>query len=272
VDQVNTSELDHVLYALNQKYGYDFTNYAEASIKRRTMHFMSMRRIGSLETLLNTLINNEHIFEDFIQNVSVTVTEMFRDPMFYKILRVDVMKRLSTYPFIKVWVAGCATGEEAYSVAIMLKEENLLERSIIYATDINQQSLLQAKSGLFPIEYMKNYTINYQRSGGKRSFSEYYIARYDSAAFEEGLKKHMVFAPHNLAIDQSFNEFNLILCRNVLIYFNQKLQNRVINLFHESLCNFGFLGLGNKESIQFTDKANDFETLDRKEKIFIKRN
>jgi chemotaxis protein methyltransferase CheR len=247
VDQVNASEFDHVLHTLNQKYGYDFTNYAAASIKRRTLHFMSMRKIGSFDTLLSTLVADENVFEDFVQNVSVTVTEMFRDPMFYKILRVDVMKRLSTYPFIKVWVAGCATGEEAYSVAIMLKEEGLLERSIIYATDINQQSLVLAKAGMFPLECMKNYTINYQRSGGKRSFSEYYIAKYDSAAFDAHLKKHMVFSPHNLAIDQSFNEFNLILCRNVLIYFNQRLQNRVINLFHESLCTFGFLGLGNKE-------------------------
>ncbi len=271
MDPVNTSELHHVLYALNQRYGYDFTNYATASIKRRTLHFMSLHKIGSLQALLERLIGNESVFEDFIQNISVTVTEMFRDPMFYKILRVDIIKRLSTYPFIKVWVAGCATGEEAYSVAIMLKEEGLLERSIIYATDINQRSLVHAKAGLFPLEYMKNYTINYQRSGGRKSFSEYYIAKYDSAAFDTRLKKHMIFSAHNLAIDQSFNEFNLILCRNVLIYFNQKLQNRVINLFHESLCTFGFLGLGNKESIQFTDRANDFETIDRKEKLFIKR-
>ena len=235
------------------------------------LHFMSGHKISSLQTLLETLLNDEDKFEAFIQNVSVTVTEMFRDPMFYKILRVDIIKRLSTYPFIKVWVAGCATGEEAYSVAILLKEEGLLERSIIYATDINQHSLMHAKAGVFPLDYMKSYTINYQRAGGKNAFSEYYVADHASALFDKSLKKQMVFAPHNLAIDESFNEFNLILCRNVLIYFNQKLQNRVINLFYDSLCMFGFLGLGNKESILFTDKRHFFDVVEKKENIFMKR-
>jgi len=270
-EDMSTGELQAMLERLKDVYGYDFTNYAEASIRRRTLHYMSTRKISSLPALLEILVNSEDKFEDFVQAASVTVTEMFRDPLFYKVLRIDVMKRLATYPFIKVWVAGCATGEEAYSIAILLKEEGLLERSIIYATDINQQSLVQAKAGVFPLDYMKSYTINYQRSGGRNSFSQYYVANYASALFDKSLKKHMVFAPHNLAIDESFNEFNLILCRNVLIYFNQKLQNRVINLFYDSLCMFGFLGLGSKESIQFTDKRDFFDVIEKKEKIFMKR-
>jgi len=231
---------------------------------------MTSRRIPSLPEMQDALMKDEKLFEEFIQTISVTVTEMFRDPMFFKILRVHVMKRLATYPFIKIWVAGCATGEEAFSVAIALKEEGLLNRSIIYATDINQHSIDMAKEGIFPLEYMKNYSINYQRSGGQREFSDYYIANYDSALFDKTLCNNIVFSAHNLATDESFNEFHLILCRNVLIYFNHELQNRVINLFHQSLCRFGFLGLGNKESILFTDKNRCFEVVDKNERIFMK--
>jgi len=259
-----------MLASLRQAYGYDFTNYADASISRRSQHFMASRRIASLSELQSSLMKDEKLFEEFIQNISVTVTEMFRDPMFYKILRVSVMKRLATYPFIKIWVAGCATGEEALSIAILLKEEGLLNRSIIYATDINQNSLDMAKEGILPLDYMKSYTINYQRSGGQHEFSDYYIANYDSALFDKTLRRNIVFSAHNLATDESFNEFHLILCRNVLIYFNHELQNRVITLFHQSLCSLGFLGLGNKESILFTEKKHCFEIVDKKERIFMK--
>ncbi len=259
-----------MLDSLREVYGYDFTNYAEASIGRRSLHFMASRRVRSFWELHQMLVNDEKLFAEFVHNVSVTVTEMFRDPMFYKILRVDVLKRLATYPFIKVWVAGCATGEEAYSMAILLKEVGLQERSLIYATDINQNSIEMARAGIFPLEYMKSYTTNYQRSGGCRAFSDYYIADYDSALFDRSLRKNIVFAVHNLATDGSFNEFHLILCRNVLIYFNHDLQNKVIGLFHDSLCTFGFLGLGNKESISFTDKRQCFDVIDKKEKIFMK--
>jgi chemotaxis protein methyltransferase CheR len=195
---------------------------------------------------------------------------MFRDPAFYKSLRNNVLKRLATYPFIKIWMAGCATGEEVYSMAILFKEAGLLNRVLIYATDINQKSLQVAKEGVYPLENMKQYTSNYQKAGGKKSFSEYYMAKYDSVLFDKSLKQNIVFAAHNLAIDKSFNEFQLIICRNVLIYFNQKLQNNVINLFYESLCPFGFLGLGNKESLLFSDKKKQFEDIDRYEKIFMK--
>lgn len=259
-----------MLATLRRVYGYDFTNYADASLTRRSIGFMGARKFQSIADLESALVADETLFEEYVQNLSVTVTEMFRDPMFYKILRVDILKRLATYPFIKVWVAGCATGEEAYSMAILLKEEGLLDRSVIYATDINQNSIALAKEGIFPLDYMKNYTINYQRSGGIRAFSDYYHANYNSVLLDKSLRKNIVFSPHNLATDESFNEFHLVLCRNVLIYFNHELQNRVINLFHASLCNFGFLGLGNKESISFTDKHDCFDVIDKKEKIFMK--
>jgi chemotaxis protein methyltransferase CheR len=195
---------------------------------------------------------------------------MFRDPSFYKSLRDKVMKRLATYPSIKIWIAGCATGEEVYSVAILLSEYDLLQRSIIYATDINQKSLRIAKEGIYSLANMKSHTENYIKAGGKKSFSEYYKAKYDSALFSKSLRRNVVFSSHNLTVDRSFNEFQLIICRNVLIYFNQKLQDKVINLFYESLCSLGFLGLGSKESLLFTSCRKNFEEVVKKEKIYMK--
>ena len=227
-------EFTDLLNAIRLVYGYDFTDYSEASVKRRINNFMGNRKIETYDRLGKTILNDEKLFEEFVQEISVTVTEMFRDPAFYKSLRNNVLKRLATYPFIKVWIAGCATGEEVYSIAILFKEEGLLNRTLIYATDINQKSLHIAREGVYPLE------------------------------------NNIVFSAHNLAIDKSFNEFQLVICRNVLIYFNQKLQNNVINLFYESLCPFGFLGLGNKESLLFSDKRKNFEDVDREEKIFIK--
>jgi chemotaxis protein methyltransferase CheR len=267
---IESNELKDLLASIKIAYGYDFTDYAETSVKRRSAHFMSTRKIESIEVLGKMLLSDAKMFEEFIQGISVTVTEMFRDPFFYKSLREKVIHRLATYPFIKIWLAGCATGEEVYSLAILLKEEGMLNRSIIYATDINQHSLQLAKAAIYPLEYMKNYTLNYQKSEGRNSFSDYYVAHYDSALFDKSLRQNVVFASHNLACDTSFNEFHLIICRNVLIYFNQQLQNKVINLFHESLCSFGFLGLGNKESLLFSDKRGNFSELDRRERIFMK--
>jgi len=263
-------ELKNLLESIRYVYGYDFTDYAEASVRRRILHFMNSKKIESLDEFGKMILRDEKLFEEFIQVVSVTVTEMFRDPKFYKSLRENVMKRLATYPFIKIWVAGCATGEEVYSIAILLKEEGLLSRSVIYATDINQKSLQIAKDGVYAMENMKSHTANYQKAGGIESFSDYYKAKYNSVMFDKSLKQNIVFAPHNLAVDKSFNEFQFIICRNVLIYFNQQLQNKVINLFHESLCPFGFLGLGSKESLLFSEKRKQFEDIDRKEKIFMK--
>jgi chemotaxis protein methyltransferase CheR len=267
----DNKEFKELLESIRFVYGYDFTEYSEASVKRRVDNFMKTRKITELETLGKLILKNEKLFEEFIQEVSVTVTEMFRDPSFYKSLRENVVSRLATYPFIKVWIAGCATGEEIYSIAILLHEEKLLNRSVIYATDINQKSLQIAKDGVYKLENMKAYTSNYQKAGGTKSFSEYYKAKYNSVLFEKSLKQNIVFAPHNLTTDKSFNEFQMIVCRNVLIYFNQQLQNKVINLFYESLCPFGFLGLGNKESLLFSDKQKNFQDIDRKEKIFMKK-
>jgi chemotaxis protein methyltransferase CheR len=270
VETISTEALTSMLNTIRKEYGYDFTQYAQASVKRRTVFFMNSHKIGSVQALTENLLEDELCFEEFVRNISVTVTEMFRDPMFYSCLRMKVMKRLATYPFIKIWVAGCATGEEVYSLAILLKEEGLLNRSLIYATDINQHSLHVAKQGIFPADLMKTYRDNYNKSGGEKDFSKYYVAEYNAALIDKSLRNNIVFAPHNLASDKSFNEFQLILCRNVLIYFNQELQNRVMNLFYESLCPFGILGLGNKESLLFTDKNKSFETIDKKQKIFIK--
>lgn len=267
---VADNELTSILKAIEDVYGYDFSDYSEASFKRRVTRFMEVKKFDSVGSLLQRLLGEESIFEEFIQEVTVNVTEMFRDPSFYLSLRNNIVPRLATYPFIKIWVAGCSTGEEIYSVAIMLKEEGLLDRSLIYATDINQQALKKAKEGLFRMEYMKNYITNYQKAGGKNSFSDYYMAKYNSALIDKSLKNNVVYSVHNLVTDQSFNEFQLILCRNVLIYFNQELQNKVINLFYESLCRFGFLSLGNKESLHFTDKKKNFEETDKKEKIYMK--
>ena len=263
-------EFKNLLTAIHLKYGYDFTEYAEASVRRRVEYFMNSRKITSLALLSTRILNDEHEFEEFIQDVSVTVTEMFRDPTFYKSLRENVLPQLSTWPFIKIWIAGCATGEEVYSVTILLKESNLLTRSVIYATDINQKSLKIARDGVYPIDNMQKYIHNYQKSGGTHDFSNYFSAKYNSVIFHKDLRQNVVFSPHNLAVDSSFNEFQLIICRNVLIYFNQQLQNRVINLFHSSLSPFGYLALGNKESLLFSDVRPLFLDIDRKDKIFRK--
>jgi chemotaxis protein methyltransferase CheR len=269
--EIDEKEYKELLESIRFVYGYDFTEYAESSIKRRIVHFMNIKKINAVDKLGKTLLKDETIFEEFVQELSITVTEMFRDPTFYKIIKEKVIKRLATYPLIKIWIAGCATGEEVYSMAILLQEEGLLERSIIYATDINQVSLHTARQGVYSLDNMKAYTANYLKAGGTSEFSSYYKAKYNSVMFEKVLRQHVVFSPHNLAMDKSFNEFQLITCRNVLMYFKQHLQDKVIDLFHESLCQFGFLGLGDKESLLFSNKKEYFEQIDKREKIFMKR-
>lgn len=267
---INSAELRGFLESIRITYGYDFTDYAEASVIRRITNFMKSNKIGSLQQLGHLLLKDDAAFARFVLEFTVNVTEMFRDPTFYKSLRENVLKYLATYPVIKVWIAGCSTGEEVYSIAILLKEEGLLDRTMLYATDINQRALQAAKEGVYRMDLMKTYTVNYQKAGGKNSFSDYYTAKYNSALIDKSLKQNVVFSVHNLAVDSSFNEFQLILCRNVLIYFNQSLQNKVINLFHDSLSSFGFLALGNKESLLFSDKQKEFTDVDKREKIYRK--
>lgn len=268
---ITSAELKGLLESIRFNYGYDFTEYAEASAVRRILHYMRTNRVSTVQELSKSLLTDEDAFARFILEFTVNVTEMFRDPTFYKSLRENVLKHLATYPVIKVWIAGCSTGEEVYSMAILLKEEGLLDRSVIYATDINQRALQAAKDGIYRMDLMKAYTSSYQKAGGKNSFSDYYTAKYDSAMIDKSLKQNIVFSIHNLAVDTSFNEFQLILCRNVLIYFNQKLQNRVINLFYDSLSPFGFLALGSKESLLFSDKQKEFADVDKREKIYRKK-
>jgi len=217
------------IYALN---GYDFTNYAVTSVRRRINHFMELKGIDTCAELTLQLESNESMFAEFLQSMSITVTEMFRDPTFYKAMRQKILMRLATYPRLKIWVAGCATGEEAYSVAIVLKEEGLLHRAMIYATDINPKSLRIARQGIYPMDTLTAYAHNYTASGGHSALSEHYKVMNNAYMFNDSLKQHILFASHNLVTDQSFNEFQLILCRNVLLYFNNRLQNNVMSLFY----------------------------------------
>ncbi len=261
--------LAQMMAILYRHYGFDFRNYAPSSAGRRVKYFMKTHQLeDGVSGLTKLLLSDEEVFAQFVQEFTVNVTEMFRDPKFFLSLRENVLPRLASYPLLKFWVAGCSTGEEVYSLAIMLKEEGLLDRSLIYATDLNPKVIHNAKKGIFSLELMRDYTANYMAAGGKNAFSDYYIAKYGSALFDKSLQKHMVFSTHNLATDGSFNEFQMIMCRNVLIYFNQTLQNKVIKLFYESLGNFGYLALGSRESLLFSDHRLDFRETDRKQKIF----
>ncbi len=263
-------ELNLFLEAIYQKYGYDFRNYSRASLKRRISMRQLMSKIPNMADMQHKVLHDRNFFHALLSDLSVNVTEMFRDPHFYKTLRESVIPILKTYPFIKIWHAGCSTGEEVYSMAILLKEEGLLDRSLIYATDFNEIVLNNAREGVYPVDQIKEYTMNYQKAGGKESFSDYYIAKYDAAIMDHSLKKQIVFAQHNLATDSVFGEMHLVLCRNVLIYFNKDLQSRSIGLFYDSLVRKGILCLGSKESIRFSDYSDHFSELIGKEKIFRK--
>lgn len=253
-----------------EMYGYDFTNYSKASVKRRINRLFTIDRFPSFAELRYRLRTDAAYLNRFVESISVNVTEMFRDPQFFLLLRNVVLPQLATYPHIRIWHAGCATGEEVYSMAILLKEMNLLHKSLLYATDINQEVLERARQGILPLSNMKLYSENYIQAGGTRAFSQYYSATYDRAKLNDDLKTRMVFAMHNLVSDGSFNEFQLILCRNVLIYFNKDLQDTVIQLFDSSLENLGFLALGTKETLRFTAVVNHFKQIDTKEKIWRK--
>jgi len=264
-------EIELFLNAIFLKFGYDFRNYGKAHIKRRIKHRQSVSGFDNISEMIHKMLYDPLFYQEILQDLSITVTEMFRDPDFYKSIRTEVVPLLKTYPFIKIWHAGCATGEEVYSMAILLKEEGLLKRSQIYATDFNQLALQRARNGIYPIERIKEFTFNYQKSGGKASFSDYYNARYESVILNESLKENIVFADHNLVTDGVFGEMNMIICRNVMIYFDKDLQNKVIKLFYESLVPGGFLCLGSKESLRFAESAPRFDTTYEKEKIYRKK-
>ncbi|HXH75902.1 MAG TPA: protein-glutamate O-methyltransferase CheR [Bacteriovoracaceae bacterium] len=252
------------------KYKYDFRDYSQASMKRRiaqAIHSMDYKGIPELKA---KALDDPLCFTQLLQFLTIPVSEMFRDPTYYSAFREKVIPILRTYPSIKIWIAGCSTGEEVYSFAIILKEEGLLERSIIYATDINEASLARARAGIYRLKDFQKFTSNYQRSGGKAQFSDYYTADDDAAIFNSSLRKQITFTDHSLATDSVFSEVHFISCRNVLIYFQKQLQDRAIGLFHESLCRKGFLGLGSKESIAFSSFKTGFDDLVTREKLYRK--
>lgn len=264
-------EISLLLEAIYRKYGYDFREYSQAHIRRRIMNRMAVSGFEDVSQIQSKVLNDEPFASELLQDLSITVTEMFRDPAFYRSLREKVIPILKTYPFIKIWHAGCATGEEAYSMAILLQEEGLYDRTTIYATDFNQMALNRAKDGIFSNKMIKDYTTNYQLSGGKESFSSYYTSSYDNVIMNQSLKKNIVWANHNLVTDSVFAEVHLILCRNVLIYFDKNLQNKVQTLFYNSLINGGVLCLGSKESLRFTDLHEEYIELEAKQRIFKKK-
>ncbi|GGG09077.1 chemotaxis protein R [Paenibacillus abyssi] len=251
-------------------YGYDFRNYAYASIRRRIWHRVNIERLTTVSGLMERILHDRKCMDRLLSDLTIHVTEMFRDPQMFKAFREKVVPILHTYPFIRIWHAGCSTGEEVYSMAILLHEEGLYEKARIYATDTNAGVLKQAQEGVFPLERMQLYTRNYMEAGGASSFSEYYTAKYESVIFQSELKRNIVFAQHNLVTDSSFNEFNVILCRNVMIYFNKQLQDHVHGLLYDSLSTFGVLALGTKESINFTKHADAYEELDNQNRLYRK--
>lgn len=271
VSNTENIELELLLQAIFLQYGYDFRDYSRAHVKRRVKHRLMQEGLKSISELQNKILHNKESFEKIVRDLSINVTEMFRNPPFYKSIREKVIPVLKTYPFLKIWHAGCATGEEVYSFAIMLKEEGLLERTQIYATDFNSHVIHKAQKGIFPIRNIKEYTANYQKAGGKESFSDYYHANDELVIFDKNLNRNIVFAEHNLVTDSVFAEVNMIVCRNVLIYFNRDLQNNVLKLLHKSLIAGGFLALGTKESLLFSDEERKYKVIDAKQKIFKKK-
>lgn len=264
-------EIRLLLDAMHLKYGYDFSGYASDMLRRRIYTNLSRHGLTNISEMIPRILNDSSFFDSLVYDLSITVTEMFRDPEVYLMFREKVVPVLKTYPFINIWHAGCATGQEVYSMAIMLKEEGLYDRTQIYATDINEAALKTARKAIYPAEYISKYTANYQRAGGRKSFADYYHAKYDCAGFDESLKKNITFANHNLVTDAVFAETHLILCRNVFIYFNRQLQNRVLELFKESLCRGGFLCLGSSESLQFSSVDSEFEELTHNGRIYQKK-
>lgn len=261
--EVESLEIELLLAGIVKRYGYDFREYAPASLRRRVLKAMHAERVDTISALQERILRDRTCMERFVTVMSVHLTAMFRDPSFYRALRDEVVPLLRTYPFLRVWVAGCSTGEEAYSLAILLEEEGLYDRCRIYATDLSDALLQRARRGVFPLNRMRENTNNYLRAGGRREFSSYYTADSKNALFRGELRRNLVFSQHNLVSDRAFNEFQLVSCRNVMIYFDNSLRNRVLKLLHGSLCRFGVLGLGHRETIDFSAVHDLFTPLER---------
>jgi chemotaxis protein methyltransferase CheR len=266
---ISDAQVEVLLADLLEHYGYDFTGYSKASIKRRILRLYSLDKAVSFAEFRYRINNDTFYFKRFVEQITVNVTEMFRDPVFFKTLRNEVLPKLGTYPFIRIWLAGCSTGEEAFSISIILKELNLLHKSLIYATDLNPVVLEKAAQSMFAMSQMKQYSENYILSGGTNEFSSYYTANYSLAKFSDELKSKIIFSTHNLVSDHSFNEFQLILCRNVLIYFDRDLQHKVLQLFDDSLEGLGYLALGSKETLDFSPLSKHYKRVPA-EKIWRK--
>jgi chemotaxis protein methyltransferase CheR len=267
-DEIEAIEIDLLLDGIYRRYGYDFRSYASASIRRRIWKFAEQEGLATISAVQEAVLHQSSMMDRFVLSLTVNVTTMFRDPAFFLALRNSVVPILKTYPMIRIWDAGCATGEEAYSMAIVLKEEGIYDRCRIYATDMNEDVLRKAKTGIFPLSHMKEFTDNYIQSGGKTSFSNYYTAKYDYAIINQELRQNIIFAQHNLVTDKSFNEFNLVLIRNVLIYFNEDLRAKVLDLLHDSMASFGILALGKRESLKFSKLESAYEELDAAMKLY----
>ena len=263
-------EMRLLLEAVHAQYSHDFRDYSGASLKRRVRHALLRFDCDTISQLQSRVLHDPAAFQQLLEILTIPFSEMFRDPAYWLALRRQVVPLLRTYPSLKVWVAGCAGGEEVFSLAILLQEEGLLERTMVYATDINAVALDKARQGIFGIAAMRRHTANYQAAGGRRAFSDYYSAAYEAARFDPDLVRNVTFADHSLATDTVFSETHLVSCRNVLIYFNKTLQDRALGLFHESLCHRGFLGLGSKESLDFSRFADRFEPVSKHDRIFRK--
>ncbi len=267
-DTLEELEIDLLLEGVFRQYGFDFRGYARSSLRRRVRAAVTAEGLATVSGLLEKALHDRGCLERLLLGLSVNVSAMFRDPAFFRTFRQRAVPLLRTYPFIRIWQAGCSMGEEVYSLAILLREEGLYDRCRIYATDMNEVVLKQAREGIYPLEVMQKYTANYIAAGGTAAFSDYYTAGYDHARLRESLREHVVFSQHNLVSDGVFNEFNVILCRNVMIYFTPPLQERVHDLFARSFATFGLLGLGSHESLRFMARADEYEALEPGEKLF----
>ena len=270
-DELIDVEIKLMMEGVYQVYGYDFREYSEASLRRRLTQWLSGSGFATLSLAQSHILRDRALFDTLLRGITVNVSDMFRDPAFFKAIREHVVPHLKTYPFVKIWHAGCSTGEEAYSMAILLQEEGLKGRFRIYATDINEEVIRKAQEGIYPLQEMQRFTRNYQHAGGTGSFSDYYTARYDHAILSPSLRENIVFAAHNLAVDAEFGEMNMILCRNVMIYFKHSLKERVLGLFDSSLVPGGFLCLGTKESLDHRKVSNRYEAITTKMQIYRKR-